>query len=502
VNPPVLSSPYRASGPPPPAAAISGAASLNGVSSPSASAFVTLGFFLVAVDLFMTVSRFPEIFYIMTGQRIPFIVTALHTLAFIMAIFTGGLLRVSQSRMGVYILLFTFWIFLSTPFSTWKGGSVNTLLYSWLPSLTAFFNAAALITTRKQFRTASIALALSAVVIAVASFKLGTLIDQRLAFSAGTLKNANDLATILLLAMPFLLLFFAENAFAKLLAGGGLALSMVVLLRTGSRGAILALAMIVLIILVALPVRAKIQAMVALALLAIVGLASTPDYILNRFRSAMDDRYGEAVDVASKQARMELLKDSIRVTLENPVVGVGPGRFSGAAAIEAREQGKWARWSETHNTFTQVSSELGIPALIIYVLLVASMFTGLRQVKRIIALSPDPRLQSLSGPRLAVLSSGTGVVVNALFGSNAYVYFLPIVLAMSFALRTIALDTWRQIQLEAQRKAGSGEAAAPAPARSRMMPAFQPAAVAAPPVPADRWGGHPRRSSPGLGRYR
>jgi O-antigen ligase len=70
--------------------------------------------------------------------------------------------------------------------------------------------------------------------------------------------------------------------------------------------------------------------------------------------------------VSSTVARTQVLWESIVITLEHPVFGVGPAQFVVAAEDRAREHGSTTSWSVTHNTYTELSSETGIPGLLFY----------------------------------------------------------------------------------------------------------------------------------------
>jgi len=54
---------------------------------------------------------------------------------------------------------------------------------------------------------------------------------------------------------------------------------------------------------------------------------------------------------------------SIQLTFEHPILGVGPGEFMDAEAEEAAVAGKKAMWHFTHNSYTELSSETGLPGL-------------------------------------------------------------------------------------------------------------------------------------------
>ena len=171
-------------------------------------------------------------------QHFPLVATAIHGLAFGLAFVTGGARRIATSRTGILVLLFTGWMIACTPFSAWRGGSAQTILYNWTPSLVAFLACGLLYSLRQCRRFAGV-LAFSGLTIAVASFFFGRT-EQRFSFGGGTLGNANDLAMILLLGAPFFfvpLLDAGSNMLAKIVALPAALLVIGVSFRTGSRAA-------------------------------------------------------------------------------------------------------------------------------------------------------------------------------------------------------------------------------------------------------------------------
>jgi len=89
-------------------------------------------------------------------------------------------------------------------------------------------------------------------------------------------------------------------------------------------------------------------------------------------------------------------------------------------------------WRETHNTFTQVSSETGIPGLIIYLCVIGSIFTALRRVWR----ESRGRKEFEQHYRLAycLMLALLLFVIGGMFGSSAYHFFLPALAGISAAV--------------------------------------------------------------------
>jgi hypothetical protein len=120
-------------------------------------------------------------------------------------------------------------------------------------------------------------------------------------------------------------------------------------------------------------------------------------------------------DTGSSNARQELFWRSLLVALRYPLLGVGMGNFHFRSIHE----------QVSHNAFTQVGSELGIPAMILYVLF---MITSIKRLRRI----EKETLGSKEKSKFYYLSVGlqaslVGYMVASFFASVAflwYVYYL------------------------------------------------------------------------------
>ena len=428
---------------------------------PEAGAALKIGFGLLLLDIFVTVSRSLEIVAFDFGLSLPFVATAIHALTFGFAFLTGGARRLATTRTGIFLILFTGWMMACTPFSSWRTGSLQTALYSWMPSLMTFL-VSGLLSSVRQCRKIGSVIAISGLTIAVAGFGVGTYKDQRFSFNSGTLGNANELAMLLLLAAPFFLVPLfdpASKGVTKFVAAVSGLLVLTVSFRTGSRGALVALLAIMFTLFLTRSLIGKLKLAATVVALATLLVAFIPSYSLYRYTtifnepdSAQEIRTDEAY--GSAQERKELLLESLMVTLQHPLFGVGPGVYAPAMAKEAERQGKFAHWAVSHNTYTQVSSEMGIPGLIFY--LAATVYAYLdifwaRKHSR-----NDPSANALA---LGLLLSLVGLNVNFFFGSNAYVAWLPILIGLSTALRIV-------LQRDLNHRAGMATPAAVTPRTS------------------------------------
>lgn len=135
------------------------------------------------------------------------------------------------------------------------------------------------------------------------------------------------------------------------------------------------------------------------------------------------------LDNGSSDQRRELLERSLLVTARNPW-GIGIGNFPIVGIHD----------HQTHNAFTQVSSELGILGLVAYMVFIISPFRKLRAIERTLFTSQDHAwFYYLS---IGLQASIVGYLVSSFFASVAYNWFIYYLLAYAVAFRRIyAVET-------------------------------------------------------------
>jgi len=134
--------------------------------------------------------------------------------------------------------------------------------------------------------------------------------------------------------------------------------------------------------------------------------------------------------------REELFKISLRYTLSHPLFGVGPDQFSAAVNEDAARTGQQMPWLGTHNTYTQISSECGIPALFFYVAVIGLCFrSNLRLYRRT---RDRPADRELAGLSRCLLAGILVFAISAFFFHMAYSAYLPALAGSSVALEFAA----------------------------------------------------------------
>jgi putative inorganic carbon (HCO3(-)) transporter len=255
---------------------------------------------------------------------------------------------------------------------------------------------------------------------AIYDYRMGVLIlgGDRIAGAIGGLfENPNDLALHLVTFLPIViaLAFATKNPFSKLvylLAALTLVGGTVV---TFSRGGFLGLIVVVATLAWRLMKQNRVLVLAAMVLLMGCFLVLSPGAYRQRISTTADD---------SATARTNELKRSIYVTIRHPLLGAGMDNFVVFSNTE----------HATHNAYTQVSSEIGIPAAVFYVLFLVA---AVKRVKRI----PHPREVDGKRKELAYLAIGihaslVGYMVNSFFASVAYLWYV-------YYLVAYAICVWR-----------------------------------------------------------
>jgi O-antigen ligase len=196
---------------------------------------------------------------------------------------------------------------------------------------------------------------------------------------------------------------------------------------TGSRGGFIALVATSAVFLWEFAVRERRRYLLVLAGVAgaILWLSSN-GMLANRLNGTFNSQEDVASAYDSAQARQDLFWRSVAVTKQHPFFGVGPGNFEELSGS----------WHVTHNSYTQMSSEGGMPALILYALILWFGFKNVRATKRFGWRQKE--LVVLAGGLQASLA---GYVVGSVFASTAYQFFPYLLVAYATALFSIAKIT-------------------------------------------------------------
>ncbi len=358
----------------------------------------------------------------------------------VILIASGSAFRAFQHRIGIFWVAFLAWMLLSTPFSLWRGGSVQMLLDYVPRSYLMFFYIVAFAASASRLRKLWHVNILLAWILLVTCWKFGSAggVDDRFRIPSSMFYvNSNELALGLVIAITqFMFLLYSRNMFSRVMGLAGISGSLFYMLKTGSRGCTLAL--IALVIVNFLVSRQKVtMAILAIPIVLVVILimpASSRHRLslmgLGDDTKAQTDIDGSAI--GSRQERQHLFMRSLYHTFHNPLLGVGPNQFAVAENGDKAKLGLWSEWLGTHNSYTQVSSECGIPGFIFYTgVLVMCLRLTYRMFK---AARDKPELRDVMALSWCLFCGLVVYAVGTMFFHMAYTGGLPLLSGMTLAL--------------------------------------------------------------------
>ncbi|HEV2881250.1 MAG TPA: O-antigen ligase family protein [Pyrinomonadaceae bacterium] len=267
----------------------------------------------------------------------------------------------------------------------------------------------------------------------------------------GMFGNPNDLALHLVTMIPlaFGLFLHTRRVLAKPLYIACMLLMVGGVIATFSRGGFLGLMGAGTVLAWKLGRRNRALVIVLLVGLFVAFVALAPGEYASRLGSITT-----AAD-ASSHSRRELLIRSIVVALRHPLFGVGMGNFHIVAIGE----------SVSHNAYTQVASEMGMAAMIIYIMFIVVPVRRLRLIE--LETYDARRTSRVYYLSVAMQASIIAYMISSFFGSVAFQYYVYYLVGYAVALRRIyEAQTGREVTPppkqsrrfdESERHAGSSQ---------------------------------------------
>jgi O-antigen ligase len=395
-----------------------------------------VAFVFAMIYLAIIISRILDV--TVSFLKIPLITSVAMCVALL---FSGNALALLSKRMGLLLCTFTFWLGLTSVAGVWRTGSLPSA-ESAVMSLALVFVLVGSITTPQRLKKALYVFGFSSLVAVSQSFFFGDMSTGRLQISRGTFKDPNIYAITLLVGIPFLLFFVGQTRLSifKLFGIAGVLLLLKTILYTGSRGSLIAMGVLALLLFFRVSAQQKLVLMLGMAVLLPAAYIMSPEYLKLRYLTLFssdvqttDERLREKVeggDLASTESRLALIQASLRMTFHHPVFGVGPGNFPTANFDEIQRETGRKVWLVSHNSYTQVSSETGIPGFLIFV---AMLGIAVRDTQKVLSAArsprpPPPLLVDCAGCiNLATITIGFG----AFFLSIAYEPMIYILIGLS-----------------------------------------------------------------------
>ena len=351
--------------------------------------------------------------------------------------------RITMSRELKLVLLLTAWFALGIPFAFYRHASFDLLTGPWFRTLLFFFLLTQTLTCVGRIRKILWVLVLSELISSALSLLMQgnplVMVGDRLAGINKGLLGWNFLGITLSANIPYIaFLYITRKSLwrtALLLAALGSSMWMVVL--TASRGGFAGLVISFLMTWwFVLRKSSRGRSAVAVMLVCLL-IASTkaPPVFWQRLETVWSDSAKADTSASAEEStegRLFLLRESLVVTLENPVMGLGVNNFPYYTGSKIKGENAWLG---THNLYTQISSEAGIPGLVLIILLFGTILRHAYAVSRETARSENQDVHYLA---CASFVSGFVFCFQGFFAHLGYECLLYYIAAIVAALGSIA----------------------------------------------------------------
>lgn len=336
---------------------------------------------------------------------------------------------------------------LSVPGSLWQGQSIRFLTEDFVFTFVFMLLVAASIRGTRDvewFALLNVAGAVLYSVVVLLKQKVTS--DGRL--SGLRYYDANDLAMVLVCTLP-LAVYFLRNTvkpITRLAALGAFGLILLTIVKTGSRGGFLGLVVAMGYILFhfrAIKRSTRIGAAITgLIVVTAVGSEAYWTRIQSMVRPEEDYNFSEN----NLAGRMAIWKRGLGYMASRPLFGVGVRCFPQAEGMlssvgtQRAAQSQGFKWSVAHNSFVEVGAELGLPALIIFVL---ALVRSIQMMSRLRARASPGGAITPADAALgqALIGSLLGYVVSGFFLSQGYSAYLYTLFGMVIGLSKLHART-------------------------------------------------------------
>jgi O-antigen ligase len=415
-------------GPPPPAALAPGEAAPEtsagrGRREAMRAAYVTLLIFTAA-------------YFLQPGEWIPGLGTipvekitgGMALIAFGLSAMGQGGFRLRLPREIFYLVALFFQLCLAAVFSTvWKGGAFQIVVMEFSKVVLMIIVLVAAVTTWPRFRKLIFVQVVCICLITLQALLSSVRLEGRLVASISErYSNPNDLALVMALVTPFIfaLLLGAGSIVKKAIWVVALCGMAYAVLLTSSRGGLIAFLVAVVVSLWEFGFKGRRIYLILVAGVGIFALlvASSSSRMGERMRAMASPDEDESA-YQSRIDRQMLFWRSIDLTKEHPLFGIGSGNFAELSG----------NWHVTHNTYTELSAEGGIPALVLFLLILWRSFGNLRGARRAARDKPE-QLLWIGGLRASLLAFMAG----ACFISYEYQFVTYFLVAYSSVLYRVS----------------------------------------------------------------
>lgn len=270
---------------------------------------------------------------------------------------------------------------LSIPLSIWPSNSLDAFVGTLVSSLLLFVVASAGFADRDAARLCILVLVLSVGVDAL-YLLVGPapLMAGRPYIGAGL--DPNESAALFVFTLPFAIALGVGGERKRWVGLGVSLLLVAAVVATGSRGGVLGLLVVALILIVRADRKSRRKYMAAVATCAAVFALVVNEDQLARFKTIFTPE--SDYNLTDREGRIQVWTRGMSYMMNRPVLGIGIRGFETAEGVLSgkRNVGYGIRYTSAHNSFVQVGAELGVIGLAAFIIAWWSAGRGCRLVER------------------------------------------------------------------------------------------------------------------------
>jgi hypothetical protein len=336
------------------------------------------------------------------------------------------------------------WATITIPLSIWPGGSLNFLVGYFLKTLAVAWLLSHSAVTLLRLRQTTWCLSIMAVGLGLFAFNnylSGVFVEQeRVLGNEGALtKNPNDLALMVNIIIPLTMALLLSNRrpMIRLTLFGMLVVEGLTVISTFSRAGFLTLGAILLMYAWKLRRRVERTWINGILVLALLSLPLLPSSYFDRMSTII---HTERDATGSAGERWTDMMIAIRYALSSPVIGAGIGMN-----VLAMNEARGGEWRPVHNVFLELTMDLGMPGLLLFVGLLWTSIQNSAEVHR-------RAEETVEMKELAYIAEGIHIsllafTLAAMFHPVSYHPYFYYLAALAFAAQAV-LHSMRSACLE------------------------------------------------------
>lgn len=335
--------------------------------------------------------------------------------------FPRGMLRLTEVRL---VLLLCLIMLIGAPFAVHRGVSFS-FLTSVMPATILYFLVTVIEVRSLRRLQVTAATTVVSLLFCASLYIVESSAYQGFRAAASAMYDPNDVALLFATFIPLCLylLFAWQGRAMKVLSVVATCLAAAGIMMSRSRGGVLALAVVIVILFLSSVPRIRGVAKVA----AVVMLA----FVFINYFSVVEGRFhdmGQDYNLVDENGRINLWKQNLTIMGENPVLGAGTGCSAVALGLFRAREGGSQTWLTPHSSILQVAVETGVPGALVFIILNILAIRHLRKVRK-------DRDHPLSRPAFFVELAFYGFWAGGLLLSHGYSVNLYFLLGISAAIR-------------------------------------------------------------------